>query len=156
MINNHTTNTFMKKTRIIFLCTGNAARSQMAEAFLRKFAPEHFEVYSAGFEAKGVNPYTIKVMEEVGIDMSQHHSKNLDQYLGNVHFGITITVCDRAEEVCPTYPSLGTRLYWPFEDPAVFEGTEEEKLEKFRETRDQIKERVLKWLDERGIEPKKG
>ena len=107
MINNHTTNKFMKKTRIIFLCTGNAARSQMAEAFLRKFAPEHFAVYSAGFEAKGVNPYTIKVMEEVGIDMSQHHSKNLDQYLGNVHFSITITVCDRAEEVCPTYPSLG-------------------------------------------------
>jgi len=144
----------MKKTRVIFLCTGNAARSQMAEAFLRKYAPDHFEVYSAGFEAKGINPFTIKVMEELGIDMSGHQSKNLDQYLGETHFGVTITVCKRAEEVCPTYPSLGTRLYWPFEDPAAFEGTQEEKLEKYREVRDSIKARILSWLESRGIKPK--
>jgi arsenate reductase len=92
-------------------------------------------------------------MEEAGIDMRHYHSKNLDQYLGNLHFGINITFCDRAEDVCPTYPSLGTRLYWPFEDSASFEGRDKEKLEKFREIRDQIRERILEWLDERGIEP---
>lgn len=146
----------MKKTRVIFLCTGNAARSQMAEAFLRLYAPDQFEVYSAGFDARGIHPYTVKVMEEIGVDVTGHESKNLDQYLGYVHFGITITVCDRAEKVCPTYPSMGTRIYWPFEDPARFEGAEEEKLEKFREVRDKIRERVLEWLDERGIEPAAG
>jgi arsenate reductase len=141
----------MSKARVIFLCTGNSARSQMAEAFLRRYAGDMFEVYSAGFEPKGINQYTIKVMEEIGYDLSTHTSKTLKQFLGQVHFGIVITVCIKAEELCPTIPGVGTRLYWPFEDPAAFEGSEEEKLNKFREIRDQIDEKIKNWLKERNI-----
>lgn len=141
----------MSKTKVIFLCTGNSARSQMAEAFLRKFAGEHFDVYSAGFEPKGINPYTIKVMEELGYDLSKHSSKKLKQYLGKVHFGVVITVCSNAEELCPIIPGVSTRLYWPIEDPAAFDGTDEEKLEKFREVREIIQEKIKSWLKERAI-----
>jgi arsenate reductase len=123
----------------------------MAEAFLRKYAGDTFEVYSAGFELKPINPYTIKVMEELGYDLSAHSSKELKQYLGKVHFGVVITVCDKAEERCPTIPGVGTRLYWPFEDPAAFEGSEAEQLSKFREIRDQIDEKLKSWLKERNI-----
>jgi arsenate reductase len=141
----------MSKTKLIVLCTGNSARSQMAEAFLRKYANNQFEVYSAGFDPKGINPFTIKVMEELGYDLSDHSSKALKQYLGKEHFGIVITVCSNAEELCPIIPGVSTRLYWPFEDPAAFVGTEEEKLAKFREVRNQIEEKVKSWLIERGI-----
>ena len=144
-----------KKTRIIFLCTGNSARSQMGEAFLRHYASEYFEVYSAGFDAKGIHPLTKKVIEERGVDLSGHSSKNLDQYLGQIHFGITITVCDKAEEICPSYPSMGTRLFWPFPDPAAYEGSDEEKLDKFRQVRDAIETKVLEWLTSRGINTSK-
>jgi arsenate reductase len=123
----------------------------MAEAFLRGYAGSHFEVYSAGFEPRPINPYTIKVMGELGYNMSGQHSKDLSQYLGKIHFGIVITVCVKAEEACPTFPGASTRLYWPFEDPAAFQGTEEEKLAKFREVRDQISEKIKAWLRERGI-----
>jgi arsenate reductase len=125
----------------------------MAEAFLRKFAGDHFEVYSAGMKANPIHPLTIQVMEELGYDLSNHTSKKLSPYLGKVHFGISITVCDKAREECPLHPSLGTRQDWPFEDPAAYEGTEEEKLAKFREVRDQIKDKILEWLDARGITP---
>lgn len=145
-----------KKSRVIFLCTGNSARSQMGEAFLRYYAPEYFEVYSAGFDAKGIHRLTIKVMEERGISLKNHASKHLDQYLGHIHFGITITVCDKAEETCPSYPSMGTRLFWPFPDPAVFKGSENEKLKAFRNVRDSIETKILAWLKSRGIEPKPG
>jgi len=138
----------MKKAKAIFLCTGNTARSQMAEAFLRKYAGDRFEVYSAGLEPKEVHPYTKKVMEDIGIDMSEQHAKGLDQFLGKVHFGYLITVCSKAEEQCPILPGVGTRLFWPFEDPAAFEGSEEEKLKKFRKVRDQIDERIKDWLKE--------
>ena len=141
-----------RKTRVIFLCTGNSARSQMGEAFLRHYASDYFDVYSAGFDAKGVHPMTAQVMEERGIDLSGHSSKELDQYLGEMHFGVTITVCEKAEEVCPTFPGLGTRLYWPFPDPAAFTDSDEEKLEKFREVRDDIEGKVIEWLNSRGIE----
>jgi len=141
-----------KKTRVIFLCTGNSARSQIGEGFLRHYASDYFEVYSAGFDAKGIHPLTKQVMDERGIDLSMHTSKNLDQYLGQIHFGITITVCDRAEETCPSYPSMGTRLFWPFTDPAAFEGSEEEKLEIFRKVRDDIEAKVIEWLKSRKIE----
>ncbi len=138
----------MKKTKVIILCTGNSARSQMAEAFLKKYGSEYFEVYSAGFEPKGINPYTIKVMEEKGIDMSDHTSKELREYLGTVHFGIVITVCDRAEKTCPTMPGISRRLFWPFEDPASFNGTEEDIIDKFREIRDLIEEKIISWVKE--------
>jgi arsenate reductase len=141
----------LAKTKVIFLCTGNSARSQMAEAFLRRYAGDRFEVYSAGFDPRPIHPYTVKVMNELGYDLSDQYPKDLSQYLGKVHFGIVITVCVKAEEKCPTIPGVGTRMYWPFEDPAAFQGTEEEKLAKFREIRDKINEKTKAWLKERGI-----
>ena len=123
----------MSQTRVLFLCTGNSARSQMAEGFLRKYAGERFEAYSAGLEPKPLNPLTVKVMEEVGVDMSGHTSKGFETYLGKMLFQYLITVCDEAEKNCPTtWPGVNTRLHWSFEDPAAFIGTEEEKLAKFR------------------------
>lgn len=141
----------MEKPKVIFLCTGNSARSQMAETFLKKHAGEHFEVYSAGFEPQGINPFTIKVMEELGYDLKDQYSKELKEFLGKVHFGIVITVCEKAEKTCPIIPGVRTRLFWSFEDPAVFEGTEQEKLAKFRQVRDLIHQRIQLWLKERGI-----
>jgi arsenate reductase len=136
----------MNKPNVLFLCTGNSARSQMAEAFLRKFAGDRYEVYSAGLEPSVVNPYAIRVMEEIGVDMSAHRSKSLGEYLGKVHFAYLITVCDRAELKCPIFPGMGIRLHWPFEDPAVVTGSEEFKMAKFRQVRDQIELKVLEWL----------
>jgi arsenate reductase (thioredoxin) len=101
----------MDKPKVLFLCTGNSARSQMAEAFLRYYAGDQFEIYSAGLEPKEINPYTIKVMEEIGFDMSQHHSKAVKQYLGKELFGFIITVCDRAEMNCPIFPGIAVRLH---------------------------------------------
>ncbi len=141
----------MSKARVLFLCTGNSARSQMAEALLRKYAGDHFEVYSAGLEPKGLNPYTVKVLDEIGVDTSQHYSKTLDTFMGKVHFGYLITVCSNAEENCPVFPGMGVRMHWPFEDPAAFVGSKEETLQKFREVRDQIDARVREWLKEMEI-----
>src|SRR3972149_5610853 len=125
--------------RVLFLCTGNSARSQMAEAFLRKYGGEHFEPHSAGLEPKGLNPLTVKVMSEVGIDISGQTSKGVETYLGKVLFQHLITVCDDADRNCPTtWPGVSNRMHWTFQDPAAFEGTEEEKLAKFREVRDLI------------------
>jgi len=139
----------MSKTRVLFLCTGNSARSQMAEAFLRRYGGDRFEVYSAGLEPeRGIHPLTLKVMQEIGFDMKGHYAKDIREYLGKVHFGYLITVCDRAEQSCPIFPGMGVRLHWPFEDPAAFQGSEEEKLAKFREIRDQIEARVKAWLKE--------
>ena len=136
------------KPKVLFLCTHNAARSQMAEAFLREYAGDRFEVYSAGLEPTEVHPYTRVAMEEIGIDLSGHQSKGLKQWLGKVPFGYLITVCAKAEEQCPIFPGMGQRLYWPFEDPVASEGAEEEKLAKFREVRDQIEQRIQMWLQE--------
>ena len=141
----------MRKTRVLFLCTGNSARSQMAEALLRKYADQHFEVHSAGLEPKGVNPYTIRVLDEIGVDTSQHTSKTLITYIGKVHFGYLITVCSNAEENCPIFPGMGMRLHWPFEDPAAYVGSDEETLEKFREVREQIDAKIRAWLAEQGL-----
>lgn len=137
-----------KKPRVLFLCTGNSARSQMAEAFLRKHGGDRFEAHSAGLEPKEIHPYTYQVMAEVGIDLSSHRPKGLDEYLMKMHIGYLITVCQNAEEKCPIYPGPVVREYWGFEDPAAFEGSEEEKLAKFRQVRDQIEARVIAWLAE--------
>ena len=126
----------------------------MAEAFLRTYAGNSFEVYSAGFEPKGIHPLTIRVMEEAGISLKEHSSKTLDQYLGKVHFGIVITVCSKADEMCPVFPGLGTRLHWPFEDPADFQGSDSDQLLNFRDIRDQIQGQILDWLKEKGIPTK--
>jgi len=142
----------MDKQRILFLCTGNSARSQMAEAFLRTYAGEHFEAYSAGLEPTGLNPLTVKVMNEVGIDVSGQKSKGVDTYLSKMLFQYLITVCDDADKNCPTvWPGVNTRMHWSFQDPARIEGTEEEKLAKFREVRDLIENRIKEWLAEQNI-----
>jgi arsenate reductase len=141
----------MEKPRVLFLCTGNSARSQMAEALLRKMAGNHFEVHSAGLEPTVIHPMTIKVLEEIGIDASGQYAKPLTIYLGKTHFSYLITVCAKAEERCPFFPGMGTRLHWPFDDPAAFEGSDKEKLDFFRTIRDQIQTRIQQWLSEQNI-----
>jgi len=133
-------------TKVLFLCTGNSARSQMAEAYLRHYAGDRFEAHSAGLEPKGINPYTVRALAEIGIDMAGHSSKDLGTYLGKLHFGYVITVCSNAEERCPIFPGVSVRLHWPFADPAAVTGSDDEKLAAFREVRDQIEERILMWL----------
>ena len=138
-----------QKIRVLFLCTGNTARSQMAEAFLKKYGDDRFEAHSAGLEPGPINPLTIKVMNEIGFPMSGHTSKSVGDYLGKMHLNYLITVCDKAEKNCPTiWPGLNQRLHWSFEDPAAFKGSEEKKLEKFREIRDQIKQKIREWVNE--------
>jgi len=135
------------KTKVLFLCTGNSCRSQMAEAWLRELGGENFSVFSAGLEPHGINPLTIKVMEETGYDMSGRRSKHLDEFVGKVDFDYLITVCGNADERCPVFPGMGKRLHWPFEDPAAFTGPEDEKLALFRRVRGQIKDKIHGWLE---------
>jgi len=136
------------KKRVLFLCTGNSARSQMAEAFLRRYGGDRFEAFSAGLEPKGMNPLTIKVMEEIGYDMSAHTSKGVETYLGKILFQYLVTVCDHADKNCPTvWPGVSERLHWSFEDPAAYEGTIEARLAKFRQVRDQIEQKVRAFLE---------
>ena len=133
--------------RVLFLCSGNSARSQMAEAFQRKYGGEQFEAYSAGLEPKGLNPLTVQAMREVGVDVSQQQSKGVGTYLGKVLFQYLITVCDDAEKNCPsTWPGISKREHWSFEDPAAHQGSDEEKLAKFRQVRDQIEARIKAWV----------
>jgi len=144
----------MAKTKVLFLCTGNSARSQMAEAFLRAHAGAHFEAYSAGLAPNGINPYTLRVMSEVGYDLAGQYSKGVNEYLGKASFGYLITVCDNAEKNCPrTFLGVSKRLHWSFEDPAAFVGTDEETMAKFREVRDSIDHRIRSWLTEQQSTP---
>lgn len=136
------------KIKILFLCTGNSCRSQMAEAWLRELGGDAFEVYSAGLEPHGVNPYTINVMQEAGIDMGSHRSKHLNEFISEADFDYLITVCGNADERCPVFPGMGTRLHWPFEDPAAFVGPDDEKSAVFRDVRDQIKAKIQSWLED--------
>jgi arsenate reductase len=136
-------------TNVLFLCTGNSCRSQMAEALLRQRSEGAVDAYSAGLDPQGVNPLTIRVLDEIGIDTSPLRSKMVKEYLGRLLVHYLIIVCDHAEANCPyIFPGLSERLFWPFDDPARFEGTEAERLEKFREVRDQIDERIQSWLAE--------
>ena len=140
----------MEKSRVLFLCTGNSVRSQMAEAFLSKYAGERFEAHSAGLEPKTLNPLT--VMEEAGFDLAGHRSKWIDEYLGKVHFQYLITVCDAADKNCPSFwPGVNQRMHWSSEDPAKFKGTDEEKLARFRQVRDLISAKIKAWLAEQNI-----
>jgi arsenate reductase len=139
----------MEKPKVLFLCTHNAARSQMAEAFLKKFAGDRFEVFSAGYELREIDPYVQRVMAEVGLDLSGQRSKSVVEFLGKMTVGYLIIVCDKLEENCPvTFPGFRYRLYWPFEDPVALVGSDAEKLAKFREVRDQIAARLKLWLRE--------
>ena len=140
----------MSKIKVLFLCTGNSARSQMAEAFLRKHGGDQFDDYSAGTDPKGIHPYTERVMEEVGVSLNGQYSKHVKEYMGKMHFAYLITLCDEAEKKCPTvFPGIGRRLHWSFEDPSASVGSEDEELARFREVRDQIEQRVKSWLSEK-------
>ena len=143
----------MNKPKVLFLCTGNSARSQMAEGLLRALAGEYFEVFSAGTEPKGsILPEVKQVMSEVGIDISNQWSKSVTEYLGKVNFGYVITVCADAEENCPAvFLSMGTHEHFPFDDPAKFTGDDEARLTSTRRVRDQIEERLRLWLVEQNI-----
>jgi arsenate reductase len=139
----------MRQPAVLFVCTGNSVRSQMAEGLLRKYAGDHFDVYSAGLEPKGVNPLAIEAMKETGVDIANQRSKSVTEYLGKVAINHAVFVCSNAEERCPRlWPGVTQRLFWPFDDPAAAEGTHEEKLAIFREVRDEIEGKILGWLSE--------
>src|SRR6185295_15827896 len=133
----------MEGTRVLFLCTHNSARSQMAEGFLRAMAGGRFEAGSAGTEKTSVNPLAIRVMAERGVDISAHASK---LFSGLESWDYLITVCDDANERCPWVPGSVKRLHWSFPDPSRATGTEEERLAVFRRVRDQIEQRLTDWL----------
>ena len=138
------------KQRVLFLCTGNSARSQMAEALLRLLAGNHFEAESAGTHPAGLNPMTVKAMQEIGADVRFQRSKHLEEFMGQ-SFNYVITVCDRAKEACPVFPSANIR-HWSFEDPAA--APIETRLEVFRRVRDEIANRVCQFLiEEVGLTP---
>ena len=135
----------MKK--VLVLCTGNSCRSQIAEAYLRHFAGEKAEIYSAGVETHGVNPRAISTMKEDGIDITQHTSNNIDEYV-NIDFDVVITVCDNAKERCPFFPTKAKKFHQNFPDPAKATGTEEAILEQFREVRQMIKRYSQQFVSE--------
>lgn len=147
----------MSKPKFLFLCTGNSARSQIGEAFLRAYAGGHFDVFSAGLEPKDeILPVVRTVMSEIGLSMEGQHAKSVNQYLGKVNFAYTVTVCGGAEEKCPrVFLNMGKHMFWPFEDPAAVEGTQEEILARVRLIRDQMSEKIQAWLREQGIEAAK-
>ncbi len=133
------------RVRVLFLCTHNSARSQMAEGLLRHLAGDRFEVMSAGTEATHVRPLAIRPMGEVGVDISAQESETLGRYLREP-FDHVITVCDEANEACPFFPGARERLHWSFPDPSKAQGTEEERLEVFRRVRDDIEDRIRREL----------
>ena len=128
----------MQKQKVLILCTGNSARSQMAEGLLRHDFGQRFEVSSAGTKPSHVRPEAIGVMRELDIDLSGHRSKHVSEFEGQP-FDYVITVCDNAKESCPVFPASVKRIHWSFEDPAAVEGTESERLAAFRRIRDQIR-----------------
>lgn len=141
-----------RKPVVLFLCTGNSARSQMAEAFLKKYAGDRFDVYSAGLEPVGIHPLTTRVMSDIGIDLTGHYSKGVKEFLGKLSVHFAIFVCERVEARCPAmWPWALNPLSWPFDDPVVFQGTEDECLEKFRQVRDQIEAKIRTWLAEPSV-----
>ena len=127
--------------RVLFLCTHNSARSQMAEGLLRGLGGVEFDVFSAGTVATRVRPEAIAVMRELGIDSSEQHSKTLDQFLSE-KFDEVITVCDQANESCPVFPGALHRRHWSVDDPSGVEGSEEQRLEAFRQARDELRRRI--------------
>jgi arsenate reductase len=130
-----------EKKRVLFLCTHNSARSQMAEGLLRHLAGDRFETLSAGTEVTRVHPLAEYVMGEIGIDLSTHRSKSLAEFAGQ-HFDYVITVCDRANESCPTFPGDTKRIHWSFDDPSAATGDDEHRLKAFRRVREEITQRL--------------
>ena len=139
------------RKNVLILCTRNSARSQMAEALLKKHAADRFNVYSAGLRPDEVHPLVGPVMEEIGVDISGQRSKDVGEYLGKLAVHHLIIVCDQVEAHCPKiFPGALLRYYWPFDDPAAVEGTDDRRREAFRRVRDQIDQRLQAWLS--GVE----
>jgi arsenate reductase len=138
----------MKKLRVLFVCIGNRARSQMAEGFLRHLAGDRFEVYSAGTKPKGLSPITVAVMREVGIDVSAHRSKSVEEFVGE-DFDYVITVCDVARAACPRFDRSRRQLHWGVTDPAELEAAGVVSIEAFRAARDEVRVRVEEFIGER-------
>lgn len=134
------------KNKVLILCTGNSARSQMAEGLMREMGGNNFEVASAGISPTQVRSEAIEVMKEIGIDISQQFSKDVDRFVAD-NFDYVITVCDNANEHCPIFPGQAKRIHWSFADPAKVEGDEATKLSAFRTIRDQIKQRIATFID---------
>ena len=137
----------MIRNRVLFLCTHNSARSQMAEGLLRHFAGDRIEVASAGTEATGVRPLAVQAMADIDIDIRHQTSKTLDRFLGE-RWDYVITVCDSANEACPVFPHASTRLHWSFDDPSAATGNDDQRLAVFRRVRDEIRARIETWLAE--------
>lgn len=137
----------MNKKRVLILCTGNSARSQMAEGLFRHEAGDHYEVFSAGTKPSHVRPEAIAVMREIGIDISRHRSKSIEEFVDQP-FDLVITVCDNAKETCPVFPAAALKLHWPFEDPATVEGSDSDREAAFRKVRDKIHGRIMVYLGE--------
>lgn len=133
------------KKRVLFLCTGNSARSQMAEGHLRHLASDWVEAFSAGTHPVGLNPKAVAAMGEIGIDISQHRSKSLEEFLSQP-FDYVITVCDSAKEACPIFPGAAQTLHYSFTDPAAAPGSMEEQMAVFRRVRDEIGERLQEFI----------
>jgi len=136
----------MEKERVLILCTGNSARSQMAEGILRDIAGDKFEVESAGIAPSHVRREAIEVMGEMGIDITSHRSKSVEEFTGE-EFDHIVTVCDNAKENCPVFPGKANRLHWRFDDPAAVEGDDRERLDSFRRVRDEIHDRLRRFVD---------
>ena len=135
----------MKRIRVLVICTGNSARSLMAEALLRHHGGDAFEVHSAGTEPKGINPLTVRVLDEARLDHSWARSKAVTEFLGQ-QFDYVITVCDQARQVCPVFPGVHETLHWGYDDPAAVEGTEEERLAAFRSTLTMMATRIQSFI----------
>lgn len=138
----------MSKPKVLFICTHNSARSQMAEAYLRKFGSDRFEVESGGFEPTVINPLAVEVMKEEGVDISANKTSSVfELYKEGRLYDYVITVCHDSESLCPIFPGITRRLHWAFEDPASFTGSKRIQLAKTREVRDQIKQTIQDWLE---------
>jgi arsenate reductase len=137
----------MIRQRVLFLCTGNSARSQMAEGWLRHLAAESFDVYSAGTDPKdAIHPLAVQVMAEAGVDISAQRPKNLRRFIGEP-WSFIITVCDRAKESCPIFPGDHEQIHWSFLDPAAATGSDQRRADVFRQVRDEIQQRITLWND---------
>ena len=137
------------RIKVMFLCTHNSCRSQIAEALLRNLDDEHFQVFSAGLNPGPIHPMARTVLEEKGIDTRLLKPKDIVDFLGKISFNFVIIVCSRAEKECPsTFPLVQHRLFWPFDDPSVFQGSEAQKLDEFRKTRDEVESRLREWINE--------
>ena len=141
----------MSKQKVLILCTGNSARSQMAEGLLRSMAGDRLSVASAGVAPSQVRPEAIEAMREIGIDISEQRSKSIDEFTGE-EFDYVITVCDNANEQCPVFPGKTKRIHWSFEDPTAVTGEWDQRLEAFRKVRDQIEERLFEFAELGNVE----